>query len=82
MAEGVVNRYVRGWVRVLSYGDSGETAVVGYRMTGGTLVRRFGELVRRLCAEAVSLKRSSLSGVACIGWIWRRGQTSVRSSSR
>jgi hypothetical protein len=82
VAEEVVNRYVRGWVRVLYSGDAGGTAVVGYHMTGGTLARRFGELVRRLCAEAVSLKRSSLSGVACIGWSWRRGQTSVRSSSR
>ena len=70
----MVNEYVRGWVRVLSSGDAGGTPVVGYRMTGGTLARRFGELVRPLCAEAVSLKCSSLAGVSCIG------RTSARSS--
>lgn len=52
LSKRVVNGYVCGWVQVLSAGDAGRNAVIGYRMTGGTLARRFGELVRRLRAEA------------------------------
>ena len=48
----MVNGYDRGWVRARSAGDAGRNAAIGYRMTGGSLARRFGELVRRRRSEA------------------------------
>jgi ribosome-binding protein aMBF1 (putative translation factor) len=50
LSKRVVNGYDRG--RVRSAGDAGRNAAVGYRMTDGSLPRRFGELVRRRRSEA------------------------------
>jgi hypothetical protein len=74
LSKRVVNGYDRGWVQVRSARDAGRNTAIDYRMTGGSLARRFGELVRPLRAEAVSLKCRSLAGVSCIG------RTPARSS--
>ena len=52
LSKRVVNGYDRSWVRVPSAEDAGRNTAVGYRMTGGTLARRFGALVRSLRSEA------------------------------
>ncbi len=52
LSKRVVHGYDRGWVQVRSARDTGRNAAVDYRMTGGSLARRFGELVRRRRSEA------------------------------
>ena len=52
LSKRVVNGYDRGWVQVRSARDAGRNTAIDYRMTGGSLARRFGELVRRRRSEA------------------------------
>jgi ribosome-binding protein aMBF1 (putative translation factor) len=51
LSKRVVNGYDRGWVQVRSARDAGRNTAIDYRMTGGSLARRFGELVRRRRSE-------------------------------